>query len=75
MITELEKVDFILKEGLKKGMSLSKFVNTQINEFKESNEYKLMQMGSQYYKNNGDIRDKERTYIDENGLEKVSPHA
>lgn len=75
MITELEKVDFILKEGLKKGMKLSKFVNTQINEFKESNEFKFMQLGSQYYRNNGDIKDKERTYVDTDGTEKTSPHA
>ena len=40
MITELEKIDFILKEGAKKGMDLSKFVNTQIKDFKESNKYK-----------------------------------
>ena len=31
MISEMEKVDFILKEGLKKGMVLSKFVKTQID--------------------------------------------
>ena len=71
----MEKVDFILKEGLKKGMVLSKFVKTQIDEFKHSDEYEHMQIGSRYYKNNGDIKDKERIYIDENGQEQVSPHA
>lgn len=75
MISEMEKVDFILKEGLKKGMVLSKFVKTQIDEFKHSDEYEHMQIGSRYYKNNGDIKDKERIYIDENGQEQVSPHA
>ena len=75
MISEIEKIDFILKEGLKKGMVLSKFINTEINEFKESEAYKFMLTGSRYYKNNGDIKNKERTYIDEDGIEKVSPHA
>ena len=51
MITELEKIDFILKEGAKKGMDLSKFVNTQIKDFKESNKYKEMVIGNKYYKN------------------------
>lgn len=74
-ITEMERVDFILKEGAKKGMSLSKFINTQINEFKNSKQYKEMIIGSKYYKNEGDIDKKERTYIDENGLERISPYA
>ena len=74
-ITEMERVDFILKEGAKKGMSLSKFINTQINEFKNSKQYKEMITGSKYYKNEGDIDKKERTYIDENGLERISPYA
>ncbi len=75
MITELEKIDFILKEGAKKGMVLSKFIDTQIKDFKQSKEYKEMLIGSKYYKNDGDINNKERIYIDEHGNEKVSPHA
>ena len=45
-ITEMERIDFILKEGAKKGMALSKFINTQINEFKNSKQYKEMIIGS-----------------------------
>ena len=75
MITELEKIDFILKEGAKKGMDLSKFVNTQIKDFKESNKYKEMVIGNKYYKNEGDINKKERVYINEDGQEEVAPHA
>ena len=75
MITELEKIDFILKEGAKKGMTLSKFINTEINDFKNSKEYKEMLIGSKYYKNEGDIEAKERIYIEDDGTEKVSPHA
>lgn len=75
MITELEKIDFILKEGAKKGMSLSKFIDLQIKEFKESKLYKEMLIGSKYYKNEGDIKEKERTYITESGVEEIAPHA
>lgn len=75
MITELEKVDFILKEGIKNGMSLSKFIKKQIDEFKESDKYKEMLKGNKYYKNNGEIEDKERIFINENGQEEVAPHA
>lgn len=69
-ITEMERIDFILKEGAKKGMALSKFINTQINEFKNSKQYKEMIIGSKYYKNEGDIEKKERTYIDEKRFRK-----
>lgn len=75
MITEMDKVDFILKEGLRKGMSTSKFIKKQIDEFKESTKYKEMLIGNKYYKNKGEIANKKRTYIDENGNEKVAPHA
>lgn len=75
MITELEKIDFILKEGARKGMVLTQFVNTQIKEFKESNKYKEMVIGNKYYKNEGDINKKERKFINENGMEEVAPHA
>lgn len=75
MITEMEKIEFILKEGAKNGMSLSKFIKKQIDEFKNSDKYNEMIVADKYYCNNGDIEKKERIYIDEDGLEKVSPHA
>lgn len=75
MITEMEKIDFILKEGAKKGMPLSKFISMEINEFKGSKTFKEMVKGSKYYKNEGEINEKVRTYIDENGQEVVAPHA
>lgn len=75
MITEMEKIDFILKEGAKKGMPLSKFIRMEINEFKNSKIFKEMVKGSQYYKNDGEINEKVRIYIDENGQEAVAPHA
>lgn len=75
MITEMEKIDFILKEGAKKGMPLSKFINLEIKEFKDSDTYKEMIKGSKYYKNEGEIKSKKRTFINENGQEEVAPHA
>lgn len=75
MITEMEKIDFILSSGAKKGMTLSKFIAIQIQEFKQSEQYKEMLEGSRYYKNDGDIKNKKRIYIDEDGCEQVSPHA
>lgn len=76
MITEMEKIDFILKEGAKNGMPLTEFIKAQIDEFKQSEQYKEMLIGGRYYKNDGDIKEKQRTYIDEyDGTERVSPHA
>lgn len=75
MITEMEKIDFILKEGAKNGMALSKFINMEIKDFKESDNYKEMIKGSKYYKNEGDINKKERIYINEDGVEEIAPHA
>lgn len=76
MITELEKVDFILKTGAKNSMAYSKFISTQIDEFKKSKQYIEMIDGSRYFKNEGDIEKKQRIYIDDyNGTEVVAPHA
>ena len=55
MITEMEKVDFILKTGAKNGMNLQKFISLQIEEFKKSEQYKEMIEGSKYFKNKQNI--------------------
>jgi len=65
----------IITEGAKKGMELSKFIDLQINDFKQSDTYKEMLEGSKYFKNEGDIKDKKRTYINKDGVEEIAPHA
>ena len=46
MITEMDKIKMIITEGAKKGMELSKFIDLQINDFKQSDVYKEMLEGS-----------------------------
>lgn len=75
MITEMDKIKLIIAEGAKKGMELSKFIDLQINDFKQSNTYKEMIEGSKYFKNEGDIENKQRTYINKDGIEEIAPHA
>lgn len=75
MITEMDKIKMIITEGAKKGMELSKFIDLQINNFKQSNTYKEMLEGSKYFKNEGDIEKKQRTYINKDGMEEIAPHA
>lgn len=66
MITEIEKIDFILKEGARKNIGLKEFIKLQINEFKESDKRKDMITGQEYYENITAIQDKKRYYIDDN---------
>ncbi len=75
MITEMDKIKMIITEGAKKGMELSKFIDLQINDFKQSDVYKEMLEGSKYFKNEGNIKDKQRTYINKDGVEEIAPHA
>lgn len=75
MITEMDRIKMIIAEGAKKGMILSKFIDLQINDFKQSDTYKEMIKGGKYFKNEGDIEEKKITYINEDGLEEVAPHA
>ena len=75
MITEMDKIKMIIAEGAKKGMELSKFIDLQINDFKQSNTYKEMIEGSKYFKNEGDIEKKQRTYINKDGIEEIAPHS
>ena len=75
MITEMDKIKMIITEGAKKGMALSKFIDLQINDFKQSDTYNEMIEGSKYFKNEGDIENKKRTYINLDGVEEVAPHA
>lgn len=74
MITEMDRVKIIISEGAKKGMNLSGFINTQIEEFKSSDAFKEMIIGSRYFKNDGDIKNKKRLFINEKGQEEAAPH-
>lgn len=75
MITEMEKIKMIIAEGAKNGMELSKFINLQIDDFKQSATYREMIEGSKYFKNQGDIEEKKRTFINRDGVEESAPHA
>lgn len=75
MITEMDKVKMIIAEGAKKGLKLSKFIDLQISEFKQSKAYNEMLEGSKYFRNEGDIKNKKRTYINKDGVEEIAPHA
>ena len=67
MISEMEKIDFILKEGAVKGTNLKEFIELQIKEFEESDKRKLMFVGQRYYENEDTkISKKKRYYIDDN---------
>ena len=75
LITETERVSRIIEEGAKNSISLVDFIEIQIEEFEKSNEYKWMNIGERYANNESDILTKERTYIDENGIDRKAPHA
>lgn len=66
MVTEMEKIDFILKEGAIKGKDMKQFIKLQIEEFEGSEERKLMITGEKYYENVTEISKKVRYYIDDN---------
>lgn len=66
MITEIEKVDFILKEGSTKSINLKEFIKLQISEFEKSDARKRMIEGQEYYENITKIQKKKRYYIDDN---------
>lgn len=66
MITEMEKIDFILKEGAKKNIGLKEFIKLQISDFESSDERKEMINGQKYYENITEILHKKRYYIDDN---------
>ena len=70
MISEMEKIDFILKEGAVKGTNLKEFIELQIKEFEESDKRKLMFVGQKYYENDETkISKKKRYYIDDNSFQ------
>lgn len=75
MVTEMDKIKMIIAEGAKKGMVLSKFIDLQINDFKQSDSYNEMLEGGKYFKNEGEITEKQRKYINKDGVEEVAPHS
>ena len=72
--SEMENIKKIIEDGARNSMNIKEFIAQQISEFKNSEQYKTMQIGSRYYKNNGDIKNKQRTYIDDEGNERIAPH-
>lgn len=75
MISEMDRIKMIIAEGAKRGIELSKFIDLQINYFKQSDAYQEMLQGGKYFKNEGDIENKKITFINEDGVEEVAPHA
>lgn len=66
MVTEMEKIDFILKEGATKNLNMKEFIKKQISEFEESDIRNGMIEGQKYYENITEIQNKQRYYIDDN---------
>ena len=75
MITEMDRIKMIIAEGAKKGMPLSKFIDLQINDFKQSKNYEEMIQGGKYFKKKEDIAHKKTTFINNDVVEEVAPHA
>lgn len=74
-LTETERIKLHLLENAKNSMAYSKFIDTLISEFKNSDKVKEMKIGGQYYRNSGDIKEKKRTIVNEDGIEEIAPHA
>lgn len=70
MITEMEKINYIIKKGAENSLTLAEFIDIQIKEFVDSPNYKAMEIGERYDNNESDIKNKRRTYIDEKGNER-----
>lgn len=72
MITQMEKVNYILEEGRKNTVSLKEFIKIQIAEFENSDEYKEMLVGMKYAENENEIKDKKRYWTDSKGVRRVT---
>lgn len=72
MVTEMQKIDTILKQGKANGIDLKEFIKIQIAEFENSDEYKEMQVGLEYSQNENDIKDKKRYWTDRRGIRRVT---
>ena len=70
-ITEMEKIDYILREGAKNTIGFLNFIKEEINEFEHSPKRKDMLIGQRYYENEGDIKDKKRYYIADGGAVRI----
>ena len=68
-MTETEKVIDIIENGAKNKLKLSQFIEIQIKEFEQSDNYKEIQIGERYDDNKSDIINKKRTYINDAGRE------
>ena len=66
MITEMEKINFLLKDGSMKNISMLEFIKLQIEEFEQSPQRHTMIEGKKYYENENEINKKVRYYIDDN---------
>lgn len=63
----MENAKRIIEEGAAKGISVTKFIEHEINEFKGSLKYRQMIDGYNYYIGKHDILKKKRTVIGEGG--------
>lgn len=72
MVTEMQKIDMILRQGRANGIDLKEFIKIQIAEFEGSSEYKEMLVGLNYAENENDIKNKRRYWTDKHGIRRVT---
>lgn len=75
MITETERMNYELKKNATNGIKLSEFIYREKKAFEDSDKYKEMKIGDRYFANDTDIQNKKRVYIENDGSERIAPHA
>ncbi len=67
----LETLKMIIEAGAKSAITLEEIIKTEVTEWQNSKDRKLMLEGCQYYRGDADILQKERTIIGEHGRQET----
>ena len=63
----MQLINEIIKSGASSAMTLEEIIKTEISEWQNSPERKLMLEGEKYYKGDSDIIKRQRTVIGDDG--------
>lgn len=68
---EIKNIERILKEGARTAATFEQIIQLEINEWRNSEKRKWMQIGDRYYRNKTDILERKRTVIGADGAKEI----
>lgn len=73
-LTQTHRISTVIDKGAKSELATKEITKNEISEWNASTKRQWMLIGQRYYENNNDIRDKDRSYLNDYGKPLTDPN-